>query len=360
VALLLPAIQAAREAARRTQCQNNLRNLGLALLNFEQSTKKFPVAVQTEDQDSPGNISAQIRAAQDGQRLYANWAILILPFMEEQPLYDSFALVQKSGRLMSLTTNNIPAAILPTGKAPNSNFVGRNAELQVMLCPTDDGKGRPYDGGTASGGLWARGNYGYNAGMGMVLSNPGMWAKTEPDPVVAGATVYCGRGVGGVNVAMGFKQITDGSAHTIAVGELRTGRSNKDRRGVWAMQMVGSNLLMQHGANYGLGPNDCQPGTDDIRDNVAIIADAGESILRADCMLPFNSSSWDISAQVAARSKHVGGIYAAMCDGSVQFISDFVDAGQQTAGLTCQESAFGVWQRLNCPDDGYVIANQGP
>jgi hypothetical protein len=126
------------------------------------------------------------------------------------------------------------------------------------------------------------------------------------------------------------------------------------------MQMVGSNLLMQHGANFGLGPNDCQPGTDDIRDNVEIIDDAGEAVLRADCMLPFNSSSWNISAQVAARSRHVGGIYAAMCDGSVQFISDFVDSGQQTAGLTCQESAFGVWQRLNCPDDGYVIANQTP
>jgi hypothetical protein len=153
-------------------------------------------------------------------------------------------------------------------------------------------------------------------------------------------------------------QITDGTSHTIAIGELRTGRSAKDRRGVWAMQMVGSNLLMQHGANYGIGPNDCQPGTDDIRDNEAIIAENGPDSLRAECMLPFSSSSWNVSAQVAARSKHAGGIYAAMCDGSVQYISDFIDAGQQTEGLRCNEAVFGVWQRLNCPDDGYVINDQ--
>jgi hypothetical protein len=77
--------------------------------------------------------------------------------------------------------------------------------------------------------------------------------------------------------------------------------------------------------------------------------------LRAECMLPFNSASWNVSAQIVARSKHPGGIFAAMCDGSCQFISDFVDAGQQTNGLRCDPALFGVWQRLNCPDDGYVI-----
>ena len=356
VALLLPAVQAAREAARRSQCQNNMRNLGLALLNYEQTVKEFPVAVRTEPLDAPGS-AARIRAAQDGQRLYANWAIQILPYIEEQPLYDSMALEQPSGRLMSLTVNNIPVSILESGKAPNANFVARNTELEVMLCPTDDGRGRPYDGGAASGGLWARGNYGYNGGLALVLDNEEIWAKTKIGP--DGLPITCGRGVGGADVAMNIGQITDGTSHTIAIGELRTGRGNKDRRGVWAMQMVGSNLLMQHGSNYGLGPNDCRPGTDDIRDNEAIIAEVGESNLSAECMLPFASSSWNVSVQVAARSKHTGGIFAAMCDGSVQFISDFIDAGEQTAGLRCEEEVFGVWQRLNCPDDGYVINGSG-
>jgi hypothetical protein len=125
------------------------------------------------------------------------------------------------------------------------------------------------------------------------------------------------------------------------------------------MQMVGSNLLMQHGANYGLGPNDCQPGTDDIRDNEAIISEVGENVLTEECMMPYQSSSWDVSAQIVARSPHPGGIFAAMADGSVQFVSDFIDAGQQTDGLRCtDEVVFGVWQRLNCPDDGYIVSLQ--
>jgi prepilin-type N-terminal cleavage/methylation domain-containing protein len=361
VALLLPAIQAAREAARRTQCQDNIRNLGLGLLNYHDTKKQFPVAVQTEERDAPGNLTSQIYAAQDGKKLYANWAIMILPFLEEQSLFDYFVIKQSDGRWAQLNSNSIPLAGLPSGADPKGNFVGRNTELQVMLCPTDTGRANPYDGGSlspsASGGLWARGNYGYNAGLGLVISNPGHWAKTEIDPETGNnPPVFCARGVAGVNVAMNVSQITDGTSKTILFGELRTGLSPGDRRGVWAMPMVGSNLLMQHGANFGAGPNDCSEGNDDIRDNQAIIAQAGREYLRAECMLPYDSGSWNVSAQVAARSRHVGGIYTAMCDGSCHFISDFVDAGDENVGgISCVEWRFGVWQRLNCPDDNYVI-----
>jgi hypothetical protein len=277
-----------------------------------------------------------------------------LPYIEEQALHDSFVLEDTTGRLFSLTANNIPPVALPPGKSRNANFVARNTELAAMLCPTDDGQGRPYDGGSASGGLWARGNYGYNGGLAMVLNFRVTWDKSAVDS--NGGPMFCGRGVGGVNVGMKISQITDGTSHTIAIGELRTGIGQKDRRGVWAMQMVGSNVLMQHGANFGTGPNDCGAGSDDIRDNADIIAEVGESVLIEECLMPFESSSWDISVQVASRSKHVGGVFATMADGSCQFISDFIDAGQQTDGLSCtDETVFGVWQRLNCPDDGYVV-----
>src|SRR6476620_9941012 len=367
VALLLPAIQAARESARRAQCQNNMKNLGLAMLNYEQAKKKLPPAIQTEDHDAHGSISLQIRAAADGQHLYANWAIMLLPYMEEQALYDSFVFVRADfPYLQTLTTNNISAAALGnSGKPANANFVARNTELVVMLCPSDDGRGRPYDGGAAkSGGQWARGNYGYNVGLGMIWDFPEVWNHSKLD--FDGKPMSCGRGVGGVlsHTASGqdayvnkMASITDGTSHTLAIGELRTGRGAVDRRGVWAMEMVGSNLLGQHGSNFAGGPNDCTPGTDDLRDNVAIIAESGDGPLRTDCMLPFNSASWNTSVQVAARSKHVGGIYATMCDGSVHFISDFIDIGHLNPGVSCLPENFGVWQRINCPDDGLAVSD---
>jgi len=262
---------------------------------------------------------------------------------------------------MPLNLNNIPAAIRPAGKAANANYEGRNTDLQLMLCPSDIGRSNPYDDTglpTTSGGPWARGNYGYNAGLALILSNELVWNKTQADP--DGNLMTCGRGLGGADVACTAAQITDGTSHTIAIGEIRVGLTPIDRRGVWAMPMVGSNLLSQHGANYAGGPNDCTLGTDDIMDHDRIITEFGLENLAAECMAPCGvgsggCSGWDVSAQVAARSRHVGGIFAAMCDGSVQFISDFIDVGEETNGLRCDEKLFGVWQRLNCPDDGYIV-----
>ncbi|HEY4233635.1 MAG TPA: DUF1559 domain-containing protein [Lacipirellulaceae bacterium] len=367
VALLLPAIQAAREAARRTQCQNNMKNLGLGLLNFEQTKKRFPVAVQLEPRDKPGDIYGQITIASNGTFLYANWAIQILPYLEEQPLYDSFCLAQPtgsnsatSGRQISLTLNTIPATA-SSGKATDANLNGRKTELSVMLCPTDIGRGNLYNGqgATGSGGLWARGNYAYNFGLGFPLDNVTsdhtneVWNKTYMN---GSDLVTCGRGIGGAGVACTIGQVTDGTSHSIALLEVRVGLDPIDRRGVWAMQMIGSNILGQHGANYAGGPNDCNPGGDDLRDNSGVIKAVGAQTLTAECMLPYqNDSGWNISAQGIARSRHVGGIFVTMCDGSVQFISDYVDIGQQTTGLLCDPNLFGVWQRLNCPDDGLAI-----
>jgi prepilin-type N-terminal cleavage/methylation domain-containing protein len=70
VAMLLPAVQAAREAARRSQCTNNLKQLSLAMLTYHQAVGKFP---------PPGISSNQV-----------SWLVLILPYLEQKPLHDQF------------------------------------------------------------------------------------------------------------------------------------------------------------------------------------------------------------------------------------------------------------------------------
>ncbi len=85
VALLLPAIQAAREAARRTQCNNNLKNIGLALQNYHDTYKTFPM----------GAMHAGIRGV--AVRVGPSWQYGILPFVEQRNIYDKIAATQQTG-----------------------------------------------------------------------------------------------------------------------------------------------------------------------------------------------------------------------------------------------------------------------
>ena len=81
VALLLPAVQAAREAARRAQCTNQLKQIGLAVNMYESSYKKFP----------PGNVKPVVVPDNNSNDpTYMAWTIAILPFLEHQPLFDLY------------------------------------------------------------------------------------------------------------------------------------------------------------------------------------------------------------------------------------------------------------------------------
>jgi prepilin-type N-terminal cleavage/methylation domain-containing protein len=114
VALLLPAVQAAREAARRTKCINNLKQMTLAIQNHESAKKRFP----------PGQLSGDEHPNCDSAsgKTYTNWAIEILPYMEEQPLYD---------RYVQTATNADPV-----------NLPVLQTILPYQVCATDPNGGR--------------------------------------------------------------------------------------------------------------------------------------------------------------------------------------------------------------------------
>jgi prepilin-type N-terminal cleavage/methylation domain-containing protein/prepilin-type processing-associated H-X9-DG protein len=339
VALLLPAIQAAREAARRAQCTSNLRNLSIALQNYHDVRKEFPPAARFGPPDNPAHASDNILI---DNRLFQNWAIEILPFIEEESLAEQ------------LTVTNIPPA--KTVRLA-INVPARSTDIPVMLCPSDTGKENKF---VDSSGPWARGNYGYNAfqfwpnewGWRFILNN---------DPEYRPFYDY-NIGMGGFDdtvnrMVLDTSKITDGTSKTIAIAELRIGRSERDRRGVWAMGMCGSNLHCRHVA-YSI--NSCVGYEDDVMGADNVIADVGREALQMECMFP--QPGLDLSGQSVVRSRHPGGANVAMADASVHFLSDFIDQGDVAVDGLIDDKPdpkditpddFRTWQRLNVSRDGY-------
>ena len=343
IALLLPAVQAAREAARILQCQNNLKQLGLAVLNYESQWNYFPPSSHWE----PGASLSRGNTSQVG-RLRENWVIMVLPFLEQQPLYDKFDLTQ---RITSVV--NAPA---------------RATQFAVMLCPTDSNYNRePFMGSGHSqtspmGNNWGRGNYAANAGLGLMYEGPRWYDAAFPTS--NGWKNSDLRGVMGANVSISFGQMTDGASNTVLLGEIRAGVVSFDSRGVWAMSGGCSSALWNHGGITGddYGPNCPLPLSDDVLACTGIRAafgdPSGQSLVE-EGMPCFDGDAFN--AEQTARSLHPGGVNICLADGSVHWISDFIQAkpsggrDPNTPSHARIESAgpFSVWDRLMASADGW-------
>ncbi len=131
--LLLPAIQQAREAARRTQCSSNMRNLGLAVLNFESAYKMLPRSGEhwAPNPSAPTDRTKDLKT-QDFQAL----TTLILPYVDQQSVYDSFNLKERYNDIAVAATSTLPAVSGANITAFNNGF-GASALVPVYLCPTN-------------------------------------------------------------------------------------------------------------------------------------------------------------------------------------------------------------------------------
>jgi len=153
IALLLPAVQTAREAARRTQCKNNLRQIGLALHNYHDAHDLLPPASIWSGRGEPygsrivplGAVDRVALGIAELDRLHANWLILLLPQLDQAAAYNALDLN------------------LPIEHSRNANV--RSMNLASFRCPSDALNGVPYDRSLlhgAGGSIYARGNYGMN------------------------------------------------------------------------------------------------------------------------------------------------------------------------------------------------------
>lgn len=215
VALLLPAVQAAREAARRTSCSNNLRNIGLAVLNFEDTNKHLPAGSTSSDTAIGGPY-------------WSTWAVDILPYMEEQAVYDLW---------------------VPTERftAPENQLL-RESFVEVQLCPSDVDLGvlKMPESGPGSGQMWAPGSYRAMSGHSLGMNGDHYWdnplAANHPNDMPAEwqgpmHVIMREGGRSGFTEPVKLGQISDGTSNTFLVGEYHTligSESSERRRSFWA------------------------------------------------------------------------------------------------------------------------------
>jgi prepilin-type N-terminal cleavage/methylation domain-containing protein len=332
IALLLPAVQAAREAARRMQCGNNLRQVGLGVLNYESTFGIFPPASQWDASEL-----AKL-PFYDPLKLRMNWVGVVLPYMEQQPLYDSFDRTQA------------------VSHAANALF--RSAKLTTMLCPSDGFNTTAFSGTKAGlatiGDNWGRGNYAANCSLGAMNST----ANGDPNGGAGPGTPWWnsdrGRGVMGANIAVRMAEIRDGSSNTALLGEIRAGLSEIDSRGVWALGDASSSLWAHGWVSGNLkdaaGPNSPEAGGDNMQFCDALAATYGCSSgytcppLSVEGMPCYGFAG--LSNQQGARSMHPGGVHTCFADGSIHFIGDYINIVGNPS----------VWDRLMASADGYPVS----
>jgi prepilin-type N-terminal cleavage/methylation domain-containing protein len=203
IALLLPAVQSAREAARRAQCTNNLKQIGLALHNYHQTNDTFPMVYVTSN--IPFNPSTD----------WGLWSpqALILPFMEQQALYNAinFSVVNRN-----------------QGGGAYVNISLSATRINAFLCPSS-----PLPLGTIDCTSYRDGGCNYFASVGPSLAYQDYdYAGSPPNGIFKVTSDPKDWGWGSPGAPVGIRDVTDGTSNTIAFGEWRTGDFNSNQLSV--------------------------------------------------------------------------------------------------------------------------------
>jgi prepilin-type N-terminal cleavage/methylation domain-containing protein/prepilin-type processing-associated H-X9-DG protein len=298
VALLLPAVQSAREAARRAQCLNHLRQLGIALHNYHSAGGGFPAGI------SVGYESGCERAWGHQQGMngicpnnpphlsYMPW---LFPYFEATNAYDNMDFSHNVIAVDPFWHGNWPDAALAT-------------VVPTLVCPSDGMGNNPVPLATNPvGKFYAKSNY---------LAFFSGCDDRDVARDIAGEYPEW-RAAFGVNRQTRVSKIADGSSHTMLMSEYITGIENDFRGYFWGAHAGGGSLYTKFTPNTSspdvLFPKAgwCPPASNDPLSN-----------------RPCINGDWPpLETTAAARSMHPGGVNVLMGDGSVRFVSDSIDLG---------------------------------
>jgi prepilin-type N-terminal cleavage/methylation domain-containing protein/prepilin-type processing-associated H-X9-DG protein len=372
IGLLVPAVQKVREAANRMSCTNNLKQLGLANHNHHDTTGKFPPAIimAYAIHDDPTNVgvSGCETTLDIAEPFGPNWAVLLLPYIEQDNLYKAANVQSYPGPNFAKWSPGIPASSLGLD---SSWRVVRGTVIKTYQCPSDPNNRKLYNDDFAFGNKdcppeqgWARGNYAANGGFtdfdhtvdGFdAITNEPFGGPGDPtaDGIPAHMTQAYSKGpVMSINFGSRIADITDGTSNTCMYNEVRAGINQYDPRGTWAIGFPGCSVT-NGGRNYNPTPNnslgDSPTGKQDNAtggDEIAGVYKYWYNGIGRDGMGASEQCSpvvagCDAWNSAMARSKHVGGVNSCFCDGHVQFISNSITQW--------------TWCMLQSKNDGVVL-----
>lgn len=279
IALLLPAVQAAREAARRSQCTNNLKQIALAMHNYNDTHKRLPPF-----------------AVKDNNWRWA-WGALTLPFIEQQAVHDKLAISQ---------TFTMPRLTDTTLTAEIKEILA--SDFPAYRCPSDVGKTTNPNFNSATE---AYGTCNYAMSLGV----------SRPSPEQCEGK---------------FQEITDGLSNTLLVGEKALVELQAGLRSVGASWIGRIKTSANVGITARFPPNSPYEGDWPCCNNDPT-ATRGNAV-----------------------GVHPGGINFALCDGSVRFISETIEASPVTgSNWSTRTAAINdyVWRKLYWANDGYALGD---
>jgi prepilin-type N-terminal cleavage/methylation domain-containing protein/prepilin-type processing-associated H-X9-DG protein len=280
VALLMPAVQAAREAARRSSCQNNLKQLAIAIHNSADANRRFPF------NGDPTTRSGCCANPSNTNQAYWSWIARVLPYIEQQPLYE-----------LARISQNLPLHTDPAVDTVNGPGIRQaiGMELKTVLCPSDGRSlsGPLTDRAQFSGIPLGQTNYKGVAGSNWAWGN---WTL-DVGGIYGSNGLDSGNGIfyrSDVRVKSTFALVTDGTSNTFMIGE----------------DIPSANI---HCA---------WPYSNTATGTCAIPLNTG---LPRPQTTPINTTPGNWPNVYSFRSRHPGGGQFAMVDGSVQFVAQTID-----------------------------------
>jgi prepilin-type N-terminal cleavage/methylation domain-containing protein len=285
IGMLLPAVQKIRDAAARTQCINNLKQLGLALHGYHDANGSFPLGAQWN-----GGPTATPRLT---------FAIYLYPFLEQGALFHAFV----------FNPTDSPWAF----ESKYNNSVGNPPPLSAVVktfeCPSDTGLKTVGNGANDSAGkpfAWVTGNY-------LAIFTGTDCTDAYYNATATNRTAMCS------NFGANLGQITDGTSNTVALTEsLRAVSNTNDIRGTYFIDEAGSSMVFAQAPSSVTGQYTPNTPANDVlyhcNNNPALNRPCTQDQTNAG-----NNSA-------AARSMHPGGVNSVLCDGSVRFVSNNINS----------------------------------